>query len=115
MSLDEVPVVIHTDGACVPNPGPGDWGAVLRHGGHLLELCGGDPTSTTNNRMELTAPTRALEALTRSCVVDLWTDSTYVRSGITSSRWQRRPRAGTHPHHGATTVPNRPSAARLSP
>lgn len=76
------PVVIHTDGACVPNPGPGGWGALLRQGPHELELCGGDPGATTNNRMELTAPIRALEALKRTSVVHLYTDSTYVRNGI---------------------------------
>ena len=91
MTKGGTPVLIHTDGACVPNPGPGGWGAVLRFGEHTRELCGGDPGTTTNNRMELTAPTRALETLTRSCVVDLWTDSTYVRSGITSwvASWKR--------------------------
>lgn len=76
------PVLVHTDGACIPNPGPGGWGAVLRHGSHTLELCGGDPGETTNNRMELTAPIRALEALKRSSDVHLYTDSTYVRNGI---------------------------------
>ena len=79
-SEDEV--VIHTDGACVPNPGPGGWGALLRQGPHELELCGGDPGQTTNNRMELTAPIRALEMLKRPVVVHLYTDSTYVRNGI---------------------------------
>lgn len=76
-------VTIHTDGACVPNPGPGGWGALLRYGGHERELCGGTAEQTTNNRMELTAPIEALEALTRESVVHLWTDSTYVRNGIT--------------------------------
>ena len=76
-------VTIHTDGACVPNPGPGGWGALLRYGAHERELCGGTAEQTTNNRMELTAPIEALEALTRSSVVHLWTDSTYVRNGIT--------------------------------
>jgi ribonuclease HI len=76
------PVLIHTDGACVPNPGPGGWGALLRQGPHTPELCGGDPGTTTNNRMELTAPIRALEALRRTSVVHLYTDSTYVRNGI---------------------------------
>ncbi|MGZ6745324.1 MAG: ribonuclease HI [Nocardioides sp.] len=78
----EAEVVIHTDGACVPNPGPGGWGALLRQGSHELELCGGDPGSTTNNRMELTAPIRALEILKRPVVVHLYTESTYVRNGI---------------------------------
>ena len=84
-------VTIHTDGACVPNPGPGGWGALLRIGSHELELCGGDAGQTTNNRMELTAPIRALTVLTRRVRVELYTDSTYVRSGITSwvAGWKR--------------------------
>jgi ribonuclease HI len=85
------PVVIHTDGGCTPNPGPGGWGAVLRLGQHVREMHGGEPTATTNNRMELTAPIMALEALTRPVVVHLHTDSTYVRSGITQwvAGWER--------------------------
>jgi ribonuclease HI len=59
------PVVIHTDGGCRPNPGPGGWGAVLRHGERVREMCGGESGETSNNRMELTAPIMALEALTR--------------------------------------------------
>ncbi len=84
-------VVVHTDGACVPNPGPGGWGALLQVAGHELELCGGEPGSTTNNRMELTAPIRALEALTRPVTVHLHTDSTYVRNGIMTwvAGWER--------------------------
>jgi ribonuclease HI len=84
-------VEIHTDGACSGNPGPGGWGAVLRYGDHVRELSGGDPGPTTNNRMELTAAIRALEALTRPSVVHLHTDSTYVRSGIMSwlAGWKR--------------------------
>lgn len=83
-------VDIHTDGACQGNPGPGGWGAVLRYGEHEREICGGEATTTTNNRMELTAPIRALETLTRPCVVRLFTDSTYVRNGITQwlPRWK---------------------------
>jgi ribonuclease HI len=82
---------IYTDGACVPNPGPGGWGAVLRYGGHEKEMYGGEPGTTTNNRMELTAPIRALESLTRPAVVLLYTDSTYVKNGITQwlPRWKR--------------------------
>jgi ribonuclease HI len=76
-------VTIHTDGACLGNPGPGGWGAVLRYGEHVKELYGGEP-ATTNNRMELMAAIRALEALTRPSVVDLHTDSSYVRNGILS-------------------------------
>lgn len=85
------PVVIHTDGGCTPNPGPGGWGAVLRFGEHVKELYGGSPESTTNNRMELTAPIEALELLTRPCVVQIHTDSTYVRNGITQwvAGWKR--------------------------
>jgi ribonuclease HI len=74
-------VVIYTDGACKGNPGPGGWGAVLRAGARERELFGGEPL-TTNNRMELTAVIRALEALTRACDIDLYTDSQYVKQGI---------------------------------
>lgn len=85
------PVTIHTDGGCRPNPGPGGWGAVLRFGPHVRELYGGEPGTTTNNRMELTAPIMALETLNRPCEVHVYTDSTYVRSGITSwlAGWKR--------------------------
>jgi ribonuclease HI len=85
------PVTIHTDGACVPNPGPGGWGALLRYGAHERELCGGTAEQTTNNRMELTAPIESLETLNRPSVVHLWTDSTYVRNGITKwiAGWKR--------------------------
>ena len=75
-------VEIYTDGACRGNPGPGGWGAILRSGGRERELHGGDP-ATTNNRMELTAAIRALEALKKRCRVALYTDSQYVRQGIT--------------------------------
>jgi ribonuclease HI len=76
-------VIIHTDGACKGNPGPGGWGAVLQtRAGHEKELWGGEPL-TTNNRMELTAAIMALEALNRPCRVDLHTDSRYVMDGIT--------------------------------
>ena len=76
-------VIIHTDGACRGNPGPGGWGAVLQAGGgHEKELWGGEAL-TTNNRMELMAAIQALEALTRPCRVDLHTDSKYVMQGIT--------------------------------
>lgn len=75
-------VTIYTDGACSGNPGPGGWGAVLLHGSHERDLWGGE-RATTNNRMELTAAIRALEALTRPCQVELHTDSQYVRQGIT--------------------------------
>ena len=74
-------VVIHTDGACRGNPGPGGWGAVLHWSGHEKELCGGE-LQTTNNRMELMAAIQALESLKRPCRVELHTDSQYVRNGI---------------------------------
>ena len=73
-----------TDGACKGNPGPGGWGVVIRAGAREKELSGGEPL-TTNNRMELLAAIRGLEALTRPCRVQLYTDSVYVRDGIT--RW----------------------------
>jgi len=84
-------VRIYTDGACRGNPGPGGWGVVLRWNGHEKELCGGE-RSTTNNRMELMAAIQALEALTRPCAVELYTDSQYVRLGITQwiAGWQAR-------------------------
>lgn len=75
-------VVIYTDGACSGNPGPGGWGAILTFKGHEKELSGGLPV-TTNNRMELTAAIRALEALKRPSSVEITTDSQYVRKGIT--------------------------------
>jgi ribonuclease HI len=78
-------VDIYTDGACSGNPGPGGWGAVLRYGDHVKELCGGEPDPTTNNRMELTAAIEALEHLTRPSQVHLRTDSSYLRDGVT--RW----------------------------
>ena len=74
-------VVIHTDGACKGNPGPGGWGALLVAGGREKELFGGEP-STTNNRMELTAVIRALEALKVPSEVEIHTDSQYVKNGI---------------------------------
>ncbi len=75
-------ITIYTDGACRGNPGPGGWGALLLAGERELELWGGEP-ATTNNRMELWAAIEALRALKRPCEVDLYTDSTYVRKGIT--------------------------------
>ncbi len=76
-------VEMYTDGACLGNPGPGGWGAVLRYGKHEKTLSGGEAGTTTNNRMELTAPIEALTHLTRPAVVTVYTDSTYVRDGIT--------------------------------
>jgi ribonuclease HI len=83
-------VDIYTDGACSGNPGPGGWGAVLRYGTHKKEIYGGDATTTTNNRMELMAPIKALESLTRPAAVRVYTDSTYVRNGIMKwlSHWK---------------------------
>lgn len=76
-------VIIHTDGACRGNPGPGGWGALLQTGGgHEKELWGGE-RQTTNNRMELMAAISALEALKKPCRVDLHTDSLYVMKGVT--------------------------------
>lgn len=75
-------VSIYTDGACRGNPGPGGWGALLRYGESEKKLSGAELQST-NNRMELTAAIRALEALSQSCKVDLYTDSQYLRKGIT--------------------------------
>ena len=84
-------VEIFTDGACSGNPGPGGWGALLRFKGTERELFGGEH-DTTNNRMELMAAIEALRALKRSCVVELSTDSTYVRNGITQwmPNWIRK-------------------------
>ncbi len=75
-------VEIFTDGACSGNPGPGGWGALLRMGDAEKELSGGE-NPTTNNRMELTAAIKGLEALTRPSTVKLYTDSQYVQKGIT--------------------------------
>ncbi len=91
MTEDLPQVTIYTDGACDPNPGPGGWAALLRFQGHEKELSGGEP-DTTNNRMELTAAIQALVALNRPCRVDLYTDSEYLKRGITEwvPRWQKR-------------------------
>ncbi len=74
-------MVIYTDGACRGNPGPGGWGALLIFGEHEKELSGGE-RETTNNRMELRATIEALSALTKTCDIELYTDSTYVKNGI---------------------------------
>lgn len=83
-------VTIYTDGACSGNPGPGGWGAILVHGKNRKELSGGE-VETTNNRMELQAAIESLSALKRPCKVDLYTDSVYLRDGITKwiQGWQR--------------------------
>jgi len=84
-------VEIYTDGACRGNPGPGGWGAVLMYGDKRKEIFGGD-ANTTNNRMELMAAIQALSALTRECELTLYTDSQYVRKGITEwiDNWKKR-------------------------
>jgi ribonuclease HI len=89
-AVSEPHVVIHTDGACSGNPGPGGFGAVLAFGDRVKELKGGEP-HTTNNRMELTAAIAAFEALKRPCLVDLHTDSQYLRNGILTwiNQWKR--------------------------
>ena len=75
-------VKIYTDGACDPNPGPGGWAVLLQFGPHEKVLSGAEP-KTTNNRMELTAAVRALQALNQPCQVELFTDSEYLKRGIT--------------------------------
>ena len=84
-------VTAYTDGACRGNPGPGGWGAILRYGENVRELQGGE-RQTTNNRMELMAAIEALGALKEPCRVALYTDSRYVRDGITRwlPGWRRR-------------------------
>ena len=85
-------VELYTDGACSGNPGPGGWGAILRYQGREKELSGGEE-QTTNNRMELTAVIRALEALKEPCAVELWSDSRYVIDGLEkgwAKGWQKR-------------------------
>lgn len=84
-------IEIYTDGACKGNPGPGGWGALLLAGKHEKALCGGEP-ETTNNRMELMAAIQALQALKKSSRIDLYTDSQYVRKGITEwmANWKQR-------------------------
>ncbi len=84
-------IELHTDGACLGNPGPGGWAALLRYGARERELVGGEAL-TTNNRMELMAAIGGLEALTEACQIVLFTDSQYVRQGITEwmPNWVRR-------------------------
>jgi ribonuclease HI len=82
--MSEGKVIVHTDGACSGNPGPGGWAAILEYNGKQKELSGGE-AATTNNRMELMAAISALEALRRPCTVELHTDSKYLRDGI--SKW----------------------------
>jgi ribonuclease HI len=84
-------VVIHTDGGCEGNPGVGGWAAVLRYGTQTREISGGE-IATTNNRMELTAAIRALQTLREPCSVEMFTDSQYLRKGITEwiGAWKAR-------------------------
>ncbi|MEY4753308.1 MAG: hypothetical protein RJA44_983 [Pseudomonadota bacterium] len=91
LQIQRPQVTIYTDGACKGNPGPGGWGAWLRSGAHEKELWGGE-RGTTNNRMELTAVIEALASLKRSCDIVLYTDSAYVKNGITTwiHNWKRR-------------------------
>jgi ribonuclease HI len=77
-----VTVIIHTDGACSGNPGPGGWGAILDYNGARKEICGG-AADTTNNRMEIQAAVEALNTLKRACTVEMHVDSQYVKDGIT--------------------------------
>ena len=93
---DQEPVVVYTDGGCDPNPGVGGWAAILIHKETRKELSGGE-CDTTNNRMEMTAAIRAIEALKRPCSVVLSTDSRYLQQGITAwlpgwkrSNWKRK-------------------------
>ncbi|MBQ9148388.1 MAG: ribonuclease HI [Oscillospiraceae bacterium] len=85
-------VTLYTDGACSGNPGPGGWGAILEYMGHKRELSGGE-SNTTNNRMELTAVIRGLEALKMPCVVELYSDSKYVIDALEKGwaiGWKKR-------------------------
>jgi ribonuclease HI len=91
MNADPQMVELFTDGACLGNPGPGGWAALLRYKGTEKELAGGEP-ATTNNRMELRAVIEGLRVLTRNCSVIVFTDSQYVQKGITEwiHGWKRR-------------------------
>jgi len=84
-------VTIYTDGSCLDNPGPGGWGAILRYGKQERAISGGEK-NTTNNRMELRAALEALRTLTESCNVTLFTDSNYLKKGVTEwmPNWKRR-------------------------
>ena len=90
MTLTPTSVIIYTDGACLGNPGPGGWAAILRYGEHEKELSGRF-CQTTNNRMEMCAAIEALNGLKRPCPVEIFTDSSYLRDGITKwvVGWQR--------------------------
>ena len=92
MTSEDLPyVIIYTDGACDPNPGPGGWAALLLSGRKEKVLTGSEQ-STTNNRMELTAAIRALQVLNKPCRIDIYTDSEYLKRGITEwlPAWRKR-------------------------
>ncbi len=84
-------IIIHTDGACEGNPGPGGWAAILRYGAHVKHVSGGEP-ATTNNRMELQAAIGALAVVKEPCEIELFTDSAYLKNGVTKwlPNWKRR-------------------------
>ena len=104
--MSEPHVVVHTDGACSGNPGPGGWGAILAFGDRQKELHGGE-AHTTNNRMELMGAISALEALKKPCVVDLHTDSQYMRNGI--MKWIKNWK-----HNGWRTADKKPVKNEIS-
>lgn len=104
-------VQLFTDGACLGNPGPGGWGALLRFGGREKELSGGEPL-TTNNRMELMAAIAGLEALKRPCTIALTTDSQYVKRGV--EEWMARWRANGWRTSDRQPVKNQDLWERLS-
>jgi ribonuclease HI len=90
--MNELPSVrIYTDGSCLGNPGPGGWAAILQHGEHEKALSGSEP-DTTNNRMELTAAIKALQSLKQPCRVELYSDSEYLKRGVSEwlPGWRRR-------------------------
>lgn len=103
-------VIIYTDGGCKPNPGPGGWGALLMFGEYKRELSGG-ARKTTNNQMELTAALEALESLKEPCKVELYTDSTYLKNGITS--WMKKWKANGWKTASKQPVKNRDLWLRL--
>ena len=111
MSEAKQRVELFTDGACLGNPGPGGWGALLRFGTREKELSGGE-AQTTNNRMELMAAIGGLEALTRPCEVDLTTDSQYVKLGV--EQWMARWRANGWRTSDRKPVKNQDLWERLS-
>lgn len=111
MSGTNTHVEISTDGACLGNPGPGGWAALLRAGKHTREIFGGEP-ETTNNRMELMAAIAALETLKRPCEVVLRTDSQYLRQGIT--QWMQNWIARGWKTSGGDAVKNRDLWERLA-